>query len=201
MGIHLMPPLFELVIRPKPTVTFNAIAAANLSYQRYGADYPDVHNGAGMESNAVAHIRQIKNINNIYDVFRYPGGWDTSSIGSGSLIQSAHMRCRLQGKDTSDGHDNLIIVSGAGLVFGIADYLTLLSAVTSFGSINTADLPAVGEYFNIPLNSLGLAAINKTGTTLLGLRMGRDISATPPAGTDLRIWVYLYGFPTLEIAY
>ena len=73
------------------------------------------------------------------------------------------------------------LVAGVTLTepLGLADYGGLLPMVASLGSV-VVPYPNPPSYVPLPVNALGLAAIDKSGLTKYGFREDWDISATPP---------------------
>lgn len=97
--------------------------------------------------------------------------------------------------DTTDGHFDTILVSGADLADTLvaADYGELLDDVTSFGSINSANI-TLNDWNEIPLNAAGLVALNAalaSGKFRVGVRHSKDVNDTPPNGTS---YAYFYGY-------
>ncbi len=124
-------------------------------------------------------------------LYIYRGGlfFDTSSLPDDATITSATLS--LYGSDHQLGTDfDITVVDGSVLEDPMvnSDYGDLLPQTTGGGTFNTAGFSTSG-YNDIALNAAGISWISKTGTTKFGLRSSRDISVTPPTGTEhLRIW-------------
>ena len=121
----------------------------------------------------------------------YRGGlfFDTSSLPDDATITSATLS--LYGSDDQSGTDfDITVVDGSVLEDPMvnSDYGVLLPQTAGGGTFNTAGFSTTG-YNDIALNAMGINWISKTGTTKFGLRSSRDISATPPAGSEyVQIW-------------
>ena len=110
--------------------------------------------------------------------------FNTSSLGSQSIVDSAKLFFYIEWLDTSN-HWDMTVVQG----FWDSDPPEACDFKTgvwvgeqSGGSKNTSGISA--EYNSITFNSTGLGWINKTGTTRLALRSNRDINGTPPTGSE-----------------
>jgi hypothetical protein len=107
--------------------------------------------------------------------------------------------------DTSGLPDDAILLGGVVGLYGDADLsatdfdLTVVEftgsnpivsedyhhfGATSWGSLSTAGGFSITGYNSITLNATGLAAISKTGVTLLGLRSSREIVGTVPTQSE-----------------
>jgi len=118
-------------------------------------------------------------------IYRSALYFDTSSLPDNAYIISATLS--LYGRHNGSQTDfDITIVDGFllddPLVAG--DYGDLLNQTTSGGVFNTAGFSTSG-YNVIPLNSVGMGWISKTGMTKLGLRSSRDINANEPVFTEL----------------
>ncbi|HUU64271.1 MAG TPA: hypothetical protein VMX96_10210 [Dehalococcoidia bacterium] len=110
--------------------------------------------------------------------------FDTSSLPDSAEITSATLS--LYGySDASNTDFNITVVDGTVLndPLQTSDYGNLLSQTTSGGAFNTSGFSIVA-YNDIPLNTVGIGWISKTGTTKLGLRSERDITDTEPFGPE-----------------
>ncbi len=106
--------------------------------------------------------------------------FDTSSIGSGSVILSAKLNLYVDSKFDSFSQNIDIVASTptTDIALLAADYGNF--GTTVLGTIAISSL-ATGAYNAITLNPTGLAAISKTGVTKLGLRISGDTSNTEPS--------------------
>jgi len=115
----------------------------------------------------------------VYYVYRNGLVFDTSAITGGILSA----KISVYGVDVNIAFSDfdIVIVSGADLVdvFVSADYGELLNEVTSFGSLSASSFN-IGAWNDITLNSQGIAAINKGGTTRFGIRNSKDIDNVTP---------------------
>ena len=84
--------------------------------------------------------------------------------------------------DYSHTDFDVTVVSFSGSQPPVADDFDVLGT-TSYGAASTSGFATDG-YNTITLNATGIAAINKSGTTVFGLRSSRDISATTPTGAE-----------------
>ncbi|MGB2697139.1 MAG: hypothetical protein WBD28_04670 [Candidatus Zixiibacteriota bacterium] len=110
--------------------------------------------------------------------------FNTGSLGSQSILDSAKLFFYIEWLDTSD-HWDMIVVEGFWDTDPpeACDFKTgVWIGEQSGGSKNTSGISA--EYNSVTLNSTGLGWINKTGTTRLALRSNRDINGTPPPGSE-----------------
>ena len=190
-----------------PVTTFpSTLSTNNVYFYAENANYNVAHDGDAdfLTINAMLYAYQ-RRLAGKYHISRVPLQFDTSPLGAGAEIISAYLAFVLHGKFYVGGHDDLVVVDATGLVFDGTFYRALLDKTTSHGLINTADLPEINESFQINLNALGLAIINKTGITKFGMRLGRDISATPQVDiTGVRTYAGNNGegwWPTITIEY
>jgi hypothetical protein len=110
--------------------------------------------------------------------------FNTGSLGSQSIVDSAKLFFYIEWLDTSD-HWDMTVVEGLWDTDPpeACDFKTgVWIGEQSGGSKNTSGISA--EYNSITLNSTGLGWISKTGTTRLALRSNRDINGTPPPGSE-----------------
>jgi hypothetical protein len=112
--------------------------------------------------------------------------FDTSSIGSSSIISSATLSIKIESKtgetDANAGTSYIVSSNPAtntNVVVG--DYSTLGS--TNFGSIAYSSLTAT-VYADHTLNSSGISQISKTAISKFGVRIGADFSNITPTGAN-----------------
>lgn len=106
---------------------------------------------------------------------------DTSSLPDDAIISSVALR--LYGYGDSSNTDFNIVATGY-----TGSYPMTVNDFDDFGSVSYGTLSTVGwslaGYNTLNLNASGIAAINKTGITLLGLRSSNDISASVPTNDE-----------------
>ncbi len=141
-----------------------------------------------------------------YYVFRLSMPINTSGLPDSAVVSAASLFIKTQTADngSSDSYGIVLMSSMANeSVAGIADYnkfgSTLLSSYIALSSFTT---DALVEF---ALNETGIAAINKTGNTLLGVRLKNDIDAVAPTDNKCpQIYLSASGVtydPYLEITY
>jgi len=121
-----------------------------------------------------------------YLIYRAAMVFDTSSIPSGSTINSAVMSIYPTGGTRSGAGYSGTIVSftGSPTTIAVADYDNY--GTTSGGAALESTLTA-GAYRDITLNATGYTYLTLGGTSLLGLRSSGDINSTVPSGIDSRM--------------
>lgn len=179
-----------------------------------GDSYATVHNAAdgfaGDNETLVEIGQDYTTGTDRYNVRRGGLVFDTSVIPTSMIILAATLTLYGWAKDV-DVDFSLTVVSGADLGDALvdADYGDLLDDTTSLGSILASDflvgVVGVAQENQITLNSTGLAAITRGGTTRFGLRSSRDISSTAPTN-NVYEYIQFLGtgsspIPRLDIAY
>lgn len=176
----------------------------------YGATMTVAHNtvtgdGAGA-SDVTYGIRALNNVSGNY-LARLGFSFDTSSLGSGAVITSATLN--LFGSATNFVNDS----TTSAVIVGFAPANANNIVAGDFGSfsftafsnnINLATLSQTG-YNIFTLNASGLAAINKTGVTVLGCISEIDRAITTIVLKD-NIFTFImsdtgYNQPKLTITY
>ncbi len=143
------------------------------------ADYNAAHVVASLvvDGQKEPVIGQLYAATPVYAIFRSAVFFDTSSLPDNAVITSATLSL-FGSSDGSDTDFDITVVNGSllndPLVLG--DYGYLLNQTTSGGVFNTTGFSTSG-YNDIPLNSVGMGWISRTGMTKLGLRSSRDIEA------------------------
>lgn len=182
--------------RPDPdpeTSTVDGYAQHRITSGDNDVPYSTLVAGAGTDAGgdqAWVHLSWIQAGTNTDEYHRNRRGlflFDTSSIPDGDSISAAEIQFVIKtvaGSDELDGggHDNSRIhivssnpASNTALVAG--DYDSLGS--TSFGnSVIQDDNPGVDETEIITLNASGIAAIDKSGITKFGTKVGWDLNDT-----------------------
>jgi len=152
-----------------------------------GAGWAAVHDfaTAGEAPNVagdILYVRIGKDAVN-YSCLRSGLYFDTSALPDDVAITSAVLKLYINSHSNSTTGTNfdLVVVDGSVLAtpMVVADYGDLLAKTSSGGSISH-DAMSNAAYNDIPLNTTGLALINKTGVTKLGLRLSVDIDNTTP---------------------
>ena len=125
--------------------------------------------------------------------------FDTSSIPPTAVINAVTISVMGRNDVTIASDFDITIVSGVDLadIFVAADYGELLNDIISFGELTTVGF-LLEDWNIIPLNALGIAAINIGGTTRFGLRSSRDIATIDPKGNggNWYEWIAFYGMDT-----
>jgi hypothetical protein len=141
-----------------------------------------------------------------YNVFRGYTYFDTSSIPSYAVIDSANLTFVLKA-DESDTDFDIVVQNGQ------PSYPSKPAVSSDFnytyysgngGSFNTVGLPALDNSFVLTLNATGRGWITKGGTTKFALRSNRDINSVAPSGMeDVMIWSFDKGtyIPKLTVRY
>lgn len=123
-----------------------------------------------------------------YEIKRDILVFDTSSIPDGDVISSAKFYFYRQDSGDSEGNNTLAIqgatpASEAVIVVGDWDCMTINTPTEYATRLNFSAIGASG-YHSFTLNASGIAAINKTGNTVIAVREGtHDIDNSAPAGT------------------
>jgi hypothetical protein len=141
-----------------------------------------------------------------FNIWRSALFFDTSSLPDTAVITAATLS--LYGYiDASQTDFDITVVNGSLLNDPIVagDYGDLLNQTTSGGTFNTSGFSTSG-YNDIPLNTVGMGWISKTGMTQFGLRSSRDITAngTIPFGEWVAFFSYEEGVgyrPQLNVSY
>ena len=148
------------------------ISSAGTAANPTGSDAPVFGFSANFPVNWQTNIRAIYN-------------FDTSSLGSGATISAATFSLYGTTMSASDGNTPNLALMGAtpandnNLVAGDYNQLgtTEFATRVDWGSLVT------GAYNDVVLNATGIAAINLTGITKLGVINGNyDLDAVEPAG-------------------
>ncbi len=168
------------------TQTFYSDNAHQDSYlwQNDNSTWANCHNGTGTKTGT--HVTKVGTFyysSAYYHCYRGRLGWNTAAL-AGKTILSAYLSGVSNGYGSVIDTDTLVVVNGDGLNQTDTDYQTLLSNSTNYGQITSAAFPVNGQPFTITLNATGIAAINKTGWTVFGMRSQRDINNTDPNPTS-----------------
>lgn len=117
--------------------------------------------------------------------------FDTSVIGAGASIAEAKLLLMVTTESegtyyTIDNEFDLTLTPATNVAnpLNTTDYGDLLDDVTDYGHVTISTPAANRQLIVITLNSTGIAAISKTGTTRFGLRSSRDINSNSPAANE-----------------
>jgi hypothetical protein len=135
-----------------------------------------------------------KDTSNRFGIYRGFFLFNTSTITSGMIINSATLSLYVRGKANSDndGDDWVAIIPSvtpaSNTNLTIADYDqcgATNNPTEAHDASERKDISAVGinAYLNWTLNAVGIAAINKTGISKFGAREGHDCIDSPYAGS------------------
>jgi len=129
-------------------------------------------------------------ISTTYYVRRYITYFDTSSIPDTDTISSATFSVASLAASVSVNSDSIELVEFTGSNPPVVGDFDLFGS-TSWGTKTLASFSSTAGVFNdITLNGTGIAAINKTGTTPVGIRTINDINNVTPTGNNyMRIYV------------
>jgi hypothetical protein len=150
----------------------------------YSAAHDAAHADWVRSSFPVIAIGQGSVGNRSYYIQRGALFFDTSSLPDTAVITAATLS--LYGYfDESETDFDITVVDGSLLNDPLVslDYSDLLIQTTSGGILNTAGFSTSG-YNDIPLNTVGIGWISKTGMTQFGLRSSSDITATTPVDME-----------------
>lgn len=189
MGIHIMPPLFELVIVPvEVETTIISDTASGFMATTQSLVYATVHDAlesppAGIyDTQGLIDLMQSLDITPpfLYQIYRGFLFFDTSPL-VGKNIKSAKLRLYITSVNIGAG--DIVVQNGQPtyphkpLVVG--DYYYGHYSGNG-GEIAEGDL-VVNQANYITLNAIGLTWINKTGWTKLCLRLSKDIDSIAPS--------------------
>lgn len=183
-----------------PQLITTATLGGNKTLRGYTyPDYNDAHADGGYALVSATTARPYITIGQSFDAggnyFIQRLGWifDTTTLPANAVIFKGFVSFMLKRAILFTGVDfDITLVSGAdiaddGLV--VADFGDLVDDTASMGSKNTSGL-VIDTWYNITLNALGIAAINKGGLTKFGVRSSEDITITPPASAWNLINIY-----------
>jgi hypothetical protein len=140
--------------------------------------------------------------------------FDTSSLGPNAVIDSATLKLYATFIDDEVGTSIELISANPASNTGLttSDYSPTRYGTTSFSSLALSSI-STGAYFSLPLNSAGLAHIEKESITKFGFRNSQDLaysaSGTSPTWPGAYKQSYVGGYmadsptnrPYLEIEY
>ncbi len=121
-----------------------------------------------------------------YYVRRVQIGFDTSSIPDSDVISAATMTVysNATGGADTDGYDVVLLnntAAGTSSPLVAGDFDGFPS--TSIGSLDLTNLTNINA--NVAITLTDFAVINKTGTTLIGVRLSGDINNSTPTGSNV----------------
>lgn len=111
---------------------------------------------------------------------------DTSGVGAGATINNATLYAKpstTANNDDNDGNDYIGVVGtsqASNTALSDADIDNVSDTLLSDDTRDLSSAFSTSAYTSWTLNASGLAAVNKTGYTLLGLREGHDILNDTP---------------------
>lgn len=172
------------------TTTFSPISGGfGRVLKNDGGSYAANHDAAtGSATDSIGYTSQ-RPAGGSHEVARFFAPFDTSSIGGDSVITAATIRLIANGGTFNNADsDTINIVTNnqanpASLAVEDFDQL----GITKFGelalsSYNNTDLA------NNDISITDLTKISKTGNTILGIRLARDISNDAPTGENQINW-------------
>ena len=120
-----------------------------------------------------------------YDIYRYFLKFDTSSLPDTAIITSATLELYFVARDTTNDFTIATQTHTApNETLATADFDALtVDTPTEFSdrSANVSTL-TLNVYTSFTLNAAGLAAISKTGYTLIAVRSSKDVDNATPTG-------------------
>lgn len=139
--------------------------------------------------------------NTTFAIFRSFINFDTSGLDDSAIISAANLKLKCAGDQSATDFNVLVVSHSAGSSLTTGDYNNYGGTV--YGTWNTSGYSG-GSYITISLNSTGISAINKTGTTYYGLISYEDLYQSEPTGNEY-VWFDSHedsgGEPKLEITY
>ncbi|GEM_PF-836282 len=177
--------------------------------------WADIRSGAGTHPDALAetdnlYLAAFSSGNLWNSLYRPFFLFDTSNLPAGAVITSATLKLYIISK-TDDFAQSIILVSGtpaANNNIVNKDYAISNFGTTEYAARVASSALKTGEYYSMPLNEAGLAAIAKTGITKFGLRLSADADNAEPdwvANNQTNIQIQMADSasnkPVLEIAY
>lgn len=119
-----------------------------------------------------------------------------TEIPDGAILESAKLSLTTQYFDGPliAGMDLVLVSTQLTDITGVGQYTLSNWGTTSYGYIPYGSIPTgtPPQAFDITLNATGLAALNLTGTTYLGLRHLADLGVTDPGASEdkqVNIWM------------
>lgn len=216
MGIHIMTPLYEQVIKPGwgplqetiyPALTYDGYLATWLGhpFNTYPLNWAAPEDGVDTASNALTllnhdHLATASIYRGVlfFNTAALPGNaWIISAFVSLSTVEIENCRsASLCLTPASSVHTPLVAT----------DYSALLDTPSIIGTYPIDDITELVR-FNIVLTSGGLEAITKAGTTRFGARIDYEIAADPCSTCyeGIRIisqeHIWTYHRPQMTVAY
>lgn len=142
-------------------------------------------NGTGAQDltteNQVTGLRSTGTVNEYQTIHRSVFGFDTSSIPDTDIISAATISVASAGAhEVGNGNDQVDVVSASGLAspssLTAADYQNAFGTTRfATGKLISSLSSTAGVYNDWALNATGIAAINKTTNTFLGMRGKWDV--------------------------
>ncbi len=190
MGIHLLPPQYELVIKPARKTAVILCDSGSGYVVDQDVDYTTCHDKLSSDlvfpGVTVAAVGQRYGAitpppPDAYSIRRAGLIFDTTGLPADAQVMNVILSLYID-EDRSDQDFVLTVVDGSVIHNPIvkADYGALLPQIESGGSLSTIGI-TVNQWSDIVLNPFGRSLIQIAAETKLGLRSGRDIGAIVPA--------------------
>ena len=175
--------------------TFNPVAGANSPCDGEvrestgsGSTWASlIGTATGISASATGTSFAVKTVsynvsNQFTDIWRCIMNFDTSSITAGATITAATLSLYVNagynyGVGLGDTSVHAVSATPASTANVVNGDLSQLGS-TSFGNFASINALSGGSYNIMTLNASGIAAINKTGITSLGLKLGWDIAGS-----------------------
>ena len=171
-----------------------ADAAHDGHLQKYGAAYPPTTDAAPqINANQMFVGQQLSAA-----VYRKNRGYHrftgTSAVGAGETVNTVIVRLKLLALYATQAFTLEVRQPGSSTydwgTLTMADWRATPSSDPLIGSIDSVDLPPVGQWFDITLDA---ACINKGGTTAFYLISSRDTAGSAPTAQNEHVVLGGYG--------
>lgn len=186
-----------------------------------GGSWTSIRTGSGTsQSNTTTAGTMIRitchaDTDKYYAIRRAGFAFDTSALGADAILSAVVLNLystdtyHVNTYDTVDGSLNVVSFSPSNPgTFAETDYNSF--GTTIYTTMSYADYTVSNGYKNFTLDATGRSTINKTGVSVLGMRIGSDISGTGltwKASADVAVgirWVDYTGTasdPSMDITY
>lgn len=160
-------------------------------------------NGTGAQDltteNQITGLRATATTNQYQTIHRSVFGFDTSTLPDTDVISSATISVASAGAhELGNGDDQVDVVSASGLAspssLTAADYQNAFGTTRfATGKLISTLSSSAGTYNDWPLNATGIAAINKTTNTFLGMRGKWDVDNSFTGSWSSNGYTLFYG--------